>query len=255
MLSGDTVAGGTGSSIFFSELSTSQRTYLRSPPMTFRDAIALTCCFLTTNALATSFNCSKAHSKTEKLTCSDPELGRLDDLLAASYKRALITHPLPNYLKARQREWVSNVDACGNQSFKGGSESLVKPCMKKAYEDQIGYLGNADKMIVFSNSSHFSYEGADLVAEYFQSNGVWHLSVWGGFVEHHQLSKDAGRAVYMGCTFDGTMTTPSSGKATSSDGHTIHYRLGPGTFFLPPDTDICEGFGRLPDEALKQVAR
>lgn len=217
-------------------------------------AIALFGFLAYTNAFATSFDCHKAHSKTEKLACSDPELSRLDDMLASAYKHALVAHPLPSYVKARQREWVRDIEGCGDQNFNGGSEARVKPCMKKLYEDRIANLTNVSKMVVFANSSRFSYEAADLVVEFYLADGVWHLSVWGGFVEHPQFSQDEGKPIYLGCTFDGTVKSPSSGQAADADKRTIRYRQDANQFIFLPGTDICEGLGRLPDEPLKRVS-
>ena len=56
-------------------------------------------------AIGASFDCNKAQTKTEKLICSDGELGKLDQKLADLYKEAV---HIPG-IKAEQRAWLSQL--------------------------------------------------------------------------------------------------------------------------------------------------
>ena len=52
-------------------------------------ATALFLIFGIATVSAASFDCAKASSKTEKAICTDPELSKLDEDLASSYKEML----------------------------------------------------------------------------------------------------------------------------------------------------------------------
>lgn len=92
--------------------------------------IALTISTLTTSALAASFNCSKAKTWTETTLCSNPELSQLDELLAASYQRAISSNSNKTKLKEQQKQWLSTIrDACGDIA-----------CLKTAYTTRISEL-------------------------------------------------------------------------------------------------------------------
>jgi uncharacterized protein YecT (DUF1311 family) len=60
-----------------------------------------------------SFNCDKTSTWTEKVICSDAQLSDLDELLMASYKKALSSASDGATLKTAQREWLKSVrNAC-----------------------------------------------------------------------------------------------------------------------------------------------
>lgn len=59
-------------------------------------------------SFAASFDCNKAASTEEKTICRNPQLGRLDEDLAASYHQALkqLSAPWDAKLRQTQREWL-----------------------------------------------------------------------------------------------------------------------------------------------------
>jgi uncharacterized protein len=63
---------------------------------------------LASQAEAANFDCAKARSKVEKAICKDTELGKLDEQLSVAYKTALASHPLPKYVRVRQKDWLVN---------------------------------------------------------------------------------------------------------------------------------------------------
>ncbi len=71
---------------------------------------------------ASSFDCAKAKTKTDKLICSDPELSKADDVMAAAYKKALevAAKSAPEdveQLRADQRTWLAvNVSGCEDRA-------------------------------------------------------------------------------------------------------------------------------------------
>lgn len=204
---------------------------------------------LHTNANSASFDCTKAKSKVEKTICNDPGLSKLDEKLSATYKASMSSHPLPDYVKARQRVWVSNNQYCDSSNFLS--------CLKKNYQVRIEYLNGINNSTVYSTAKKFSYSGGDVVAEYWMADGQNRFSVWGGFVINQQASRDNGKPTYVGCEFEGKISNPNSGQAISSEGTKIGFKLSPNTLIFDENTgaEICAGFGRLPESVLEKVVR
>jgi uncharacterized protein len=81
-------------------------------------------------ALAASFPCEKALSLQEKLICNDSELSKLDDELAALYKKVLADELSKEQLKKQQKNWLANErNTCSD-----------KICLHRTYKERIGVL-------------------------------------------------------------------------------------------------------------------
>jgi uncharacterized protein len=77
-----------------------------------------------------SFNCAKASVWVEKVICSDPQLSGLDELLMASYKKALSSASHESTLKTTQRTWLESVrNACKDVA-----------CLKQTYTSRLAEL-------------------------------------------------------------------------------------------------------------------
>lgn len=63
-------------------------------------------------AHAASFDCAIAQSKVEKMVCDNPELSKLDDELAESYRAALREKNKAEATKRAQKSWLKGRDAC-----------------------------------------------------------------------------------------------------------------------------------------------
>jgi len=207
--------------------------------------IALILCGISlAEANAASFDCAKARSVVEKTICSNSDLSKLDESLSDVYKLALKEHPVKNYVRTRQREWLKENNSCGK-------DKLVS-CLKSNYENRISQLKNISTKKIFSNSEKFEYSSGDAVAEISQENGKFHIYVWGGYRIHRQLSNDAGKEVYTGCEFDGYFTSPSGGKAVGlilgdTKGE-FDFKITGNKITYANDTQICDGgFASLPE--------
>lgn len=90
--------------------------------------IAITAFILSTTAFSASFPCVKATSDIEKLICSDPLLGKMDEVLAYNYHGMLNSNfgNTPQSLKAEQRRWVASRNKC-----------KTKQCVVSAYKKRI----------------------------------------------------------------------------------------------------------------------
>jgi uncharacterized protein len=81
-------------------------------------------------ALAASFDCTKAATKSEKLICADPQVSAADEQLAELYRRILEQSSDKDGLKKEQRNWIKTQrDACPDAA-----------CMLKAYQARIAAL-------------------------------------------------------------------------------------------------------------------
>lgn len=93
--------------------------------------IALACLScLTARATAASFDCAKAKTATEKLLCSDDELGRLDEELAKAYGAAAKRLGDGGGLRKAQATWRQRQrDACKDA-----------PCLRARMQERIDEL-------------------------------------------------------------------------------------------------------------------
>jgi uncharacterized protein len=85
------------------------------------------------HSYAASFNCTKAKTWSEKTICSTKQLSNLDELLAASFSKALASTRDKASLKAEQLDWLTDErDVCHDVA-----------CLKSAYTDRIATLNEA----------------------------------------------------------------------------------------------------------------
>ena len=194
------------------------------------------------HAYGASFNCGIAKSKVEKAICAEPELNKLDEQVGAAYKSALSNHPLPSYVKARQREWLHNNQLCEIKS--------LNECLKNNYQERLSQLAVSPKMKVFSNSKSFNYSNGDAVVTITTNAGTNKISVWGGFFINKNISEEQGKPTYIGCEFEGTFK--SIGKlqvAVDTKKTEIQFSIKDDKLEFSEGTGekICEGYGRLPE--------
>lgn len=78
-------------------------------------------------AHAASFACAKAGSAAEKTVCADERLSRLDSDLGTAYAQALTAASDPTALRAAQRAWLKERDACGADAA----------CLRQSYERRL----------------------------------------------------------------------------------------------------------------------
>lgn len=84
-------------------------------------------------AQAASFDCAKASTKVEHLICDNPEILKLDEEMAASYKAALQDQSKADSLRQAQKQWIKGRNACEDTA-----------CVKRTYESRLLFLRNAD---------------------------------------------------------------------------------------------------------------
>lgn len=63
-------------------------------------------------AATPSFDCARATTRFERMTCSDPSLAALDRQLADTYRQALAKGRNASRLRAEQRGWIKGRDDC-----------------------------------------------------------------------------------------------------------------------------------------------
>jgi uncharacterized protein YecT (DUF1311 family) len=80
-------------------------------------------------AEAASFDCAKAGTKVERIICDTPEISKLDDELAQSYKAALQDQTKAEQIRQAQKQWMKERDGC-----------VVADCVKVSYRNRISAL-------------------------------------------------------------------------------------------------------------------
>lgn len=84
---------------------------------------------LTPCAQAASFDCAKAGTKVEHIICDSPEMSKLDEELAQSYKVVLQDQTKADAIKQAQKQWMKERNNC-----------LDVACVKLAYEKRLAVL-------------------------------------------------------------------------------------------------------------------
>ena len=187
-----------------------------------------------------SFDCLKSKSSKEKAICSDSELSKLDKDLAQAYKIAIKLHPVANFVKLRQRDWLESNSYC---RF---NDELIG-CLKENYKKRIAQLSNIENLIVYSDTNKSSFEIGHTVAEIRKEGSKNSIIVWGGFRMHRAASEGNGEPVYTGCSFEGTFISPNGGKAVDGLGEsTFDFNISNRVLTII-ESDNCEGFGMFAD--------
>lgn len=88
------------------------------------------------SAEGASFDCGKARTKVEKIICSDAELSKLDEEMAALYGEVLKASSNSPVLKQAQRDWLKYRQTCLTAAYKQ-KESI---CLSYIYRRHISIL-------------------------------------------------------------------------------------------------------------------
>lgn len=91
---------------------------------------------LVTPGLAASFDCAKANTKVEHIICDNPEISKLDEALAQSYKDVLQNASKANAIKQAQKQWLKQRNGCGDAD-----------CVRRAYEMQLQAITSSDNSV------------------------------------------------------------------------------------------------------------
>lgn len=100
----------------------------------------LACCALIisgSEALAASFDCTKAATSVEKMICADNNLSELDEKLGKAYLEAGKKYPDTTALKQEQRAWLKERNKCGNSD-----------CLRNKYQERIAVLSQASEPLL-----------------------------------------------------------------------------------------------------------
>jgi len=96
--------------------------------------------FIASSSLfATSFDCSKATQKSEKMVCDSPVLSSLDDKMFSLYQKAKADSSNPESLKQAQIAWIKQMRTCNDES-----------CMVNLYNQRINELSPSNTPVVTS---------------------------------------------------------------------------------------------------------
>jgi uncharacterized protein len=154
-----------------------------------------------------SFDCARSSTWTEKAICSDQQLSDLDDLLMASYSKALGREADKTPLKTAQRDWLKSVrNACQD-----------KTCLSQAYTSRLAELNES----VASASKSLSVSGKYI--RYFQGKPDRNSSN----IAVRELKSGqihiTGSAIWVGNEKTGNVNIGELDGTFSLDGNKIHY--------------------------------
>jgi uncharacterized protein len=102
----------------------------------FKSFIVVTTFIVNTDLYATSFDCTKATQKSEKMVCDSPVLSSLDDKMFSLYQKAKNESANPESLKQAQIGWIKQTRTCGDES-----------CMVNLYNQRINELSPVNTTI------------------------------------------------------------------------------------------------------------
>ena len=191
---------------------------------------------LNTNPIASaaSFDCNKASNTIERGICNSRRISLLDDELASLYKELMQKHPLPDYVKARQRDW-NKVKAFCNEP------NLVE-CLEQTYRVRISELSLLPDSMVFSSNPNNGYVMGDVVFEIHPSDK--RVSLWTAM----PLIGANGKKTYVVCQYEGLLQGNRQNQAIDASGVTISFQVKAQQVVLEPNLGgkICKGLGELP---------
>ena len=105
--------------------------------------IGFTASLIITSLYSASFDCKKASTFIENTICNDTELSKLDEQLAAAYKKVFKSLSDKTDLKKDQFDWLkNNRDKC-----------MSLECLKTSYINRVLYLTNYDNRDSQTNTS------------------------------------------------------------------------------------------------------
>ena len=185
-------------------------------------------------ASAASFDCNKASNTTERAICNNRRISLLDDELASLYKELMQKHPLPDYVKARQRDW-NKVKAFCNEP------NLVE-CLEQTYRVRISELSLLPDSMVFSSNPNNGYVMGDVVFEIHPSDK--RVSLWSAM----PVTGANGKKTYVVCQYEGLLQGNRQNQAIDASGVTISFQVKAQQVVLEPNLGgkICKGLGDLP---------
>jgi uncharacterized protein len=189
---------------------------------------------------AASFDCGKARTKVEKAICDDMGLGILDIMMLDMYREVIRDHPLPDYIRARQREWLANRQYCKPEEF--------TRCLIEKYRTRLEDLNASRHALVYSTNEKFSYTAGDTVAELKVIKGKVFLSLWGSATINRAASEMAKKSIYDQCDL-----FIEVGPFPYQYAREVKIETSEDTLKLTPSkNDLCEGNSSIPESLIKQ---
>jgi uncharacterized protein len=185
-------------------------------------------------ASAASFDCSKASNTIERAICNNRRISLLDDELASVYKELMQKHPLPDYVKARQRDWNKVKAFCEGPT--------LLECLEQTYRVRISQLTLLPNSMVFSSNPNNGYVIGDVVFEIHPSDK--RVSLWSAM----PVTGANGKKTYVVCEYEGLLQGSGQNQAVDASGVTINFEVKAQQVVLEPSLGgkISKGLGDLP---------
>jgi uncharacterized protein len=110
---------------------------------------------------AQSFDCKLAKTDVEKAVCASPELGKLDEAMAAKYKQMLVEVPpyMQTNLRTTQRIWLRGLPKVCKANV---PQMSFTDCLRKQYKSQMDVL---DSQVVKKGGTVFVIQGTEVTSK------------------------------------------------------------------------------------------
>lgn len=111
---------------------------------------------------AASFDCAKASTKVEHIICDNPDISKLDDEMATSYKAVLQGKTQKEEIRQVQKEWMKERNNCGDTA-----------CVNRLYEARLHALGDVSVDVMQSESTQLTdKEKGEMVSKFLSASEV-----------------------------------------------------------------------------------
>lgn len=141
--------------------------------------LGITC---TAMVQAASFDCAKASRPLETLICQNPQLDEADTRMGQAYRQARKTFPIPDFVQATQRSFVSGYGYCllNGSGAQADNPTAVKQCLAdvQARTHELEQWATAQ---VYSDVQG-TYSPENLVILVFMQSSPARIQLWGNWM-------------------------------------------------------------------------
>lgn len=205
-----------------------------------------------TSVQAASFDCAKASRPLETLICQNPQLDEADTRMGQAYRHARKTFPIPDFVQATQRSFVSGYGYCllNGSGAQADNSTAVKQCLAdvQARTHELEQWAGAQ---VYSDVQG-TYSPENLVILVFmQSSSPARIQLWGNWMPDAYRPKPFPNGSV--CNLQGDLLPQGGAVFTTEDTQDVRLTITPDAVTIDdfisctPRTGIAQGvYPRVP---------
>ncbi len=137
---------------------------------------------------AASFDCAKARSPLEKFICANPDLDTEDARMGEVFKRLNKSFPLPGFILATQKVFVSGYAYCLQAAGKSAPAAATLNQCLQTVRSRISELETYQSAKVYSNAKA-KFTPEDLAVLVYMANGKERITLWGNWMPNGNQPK------------------------------------------------------------------